>query len=307
MQKCLLIVCLVLGCLCCWNCDRSDQVRQPGQLYIVTTTGMITDAVRNVVGDRAIVQGLMAPGVDPHLYKITASDTHKLANADIIFYNGLHLEGKMSAVLHKISRTKPVHAIAADIPLDRLIKVDPEHDIFDPHIWFDVSLWNLAVQKIARVMIEVDPKNKTIYEANSYAYQKKLEELHEWTKGQIASIPAQRRILITAHDAFGYFGQAYKIEVIGLQGISTAAEYGIQDVERIVNLLIAKQIPAIFVETSVSSKAMEAVIQGCASRNARITIGGNLFSDAMGTENTPEGNYIGMVRHNVLQIATALK
>jgi len=268
---------------------------------------MITDAVRNVVGDRAIVQGLMAPGVDPHLYKITASDTHKLANADIIFYNGLHLEGKMSAVLHKISRTKPVHAIAADIPLDRLIKVDPEHDIFDPHIWFDVSLWNLAVQKIARVMIEVDPKNKTIYEANSYAYQKKLEELHEWTKGQIASIPAQRRILITAHDAFGYFGQAYKIEVIGLQGISTAAEYGIQDVERIVNLLIAKQIPAIFVETSVSSKAMEAVIQGCASRNARITIGGNLFSDAMGTENTPEGNYIGMVRHNVLQIATALK
>lgn len=277
------------------------------KLYIVATTGMVNDAVRNVVGDYAVVDGLMGPGVDPHLYKITAADTNKLARADVIFYNGLHLEGKMTDILKKMQSSKQVHAVTADIPVSQLRAVNPEATIYDPHIWMDVSLWQLAVQKITTVMIQVDPVHTETYRQNSAQYLAKLEELHKWVKQEITSIPTSQRVLITAHDAFGYFGQAYQIEVIALQGISTAAEYGVKDVERITDILVSRKIPAIFVETSVSPKAIEAVIQGAKAQRCLVKLGGSLFSDALGDASGTASTYIGMIQTNVNTITTALK
>ncbi len=292
------------------SCDTKQNISldetENKKLYIVATTSMVADAVKNVAGDCAVVEGLMGTGVDPHLYKITGSDAGKLGRADVIFYNGLHLEGKMTDILLKIAKTKPVHAITSDIPIEKLRKINPEGTIFDPHVWFDISLWQLTVQKIEQVLVKVDPKNAKYYSKNSVEYQKKLVQLHTQVTELMLTIPESQRILVTAHDAFGYFGLAYKIEVVGLQGVSTAAEYGIKDIERITDLLIQRKIPAIFVEDSVSSKSIEAVIQGANSRQHQIKLGGKLFSDSMGELNTPEGTYLGMFQHNVMTIVSAL-
>jgi len=277
------------------------------QLLIVTTTGMIKDAVKNVCGDRADVKALMGPGVDPHLYKATQGDLQLLTDADIVFYNGLHLEGKMGEVLEKLGRTRPVIAVSSGIPDTRLREIPGFQGTHDPHIWFDVDLWKGSVQTIAGFMQQYDSTNRTSYARNGARYLKQLDSLHASTKTSIQQIPEPQRVLITAHDAFGYFGDAYGIQVRGLQGISTVSEFGLRDVTDLVNFIIDRKIKAIFVETSVSQRSIEAVVQGCRQKKWDVKIGGSLYSDAMGPEGKPEGTYIGMVNANVQTIVKALK
>lgn len=277
------------------------------KVRIVTTTGMIRDAAMNVIGGHAEIVSLMGPGVDPHLYKATQGDLEKLTNADIIFYNGLHLEGKMGEVMEKLGRSKPVIAISKDIPDSLLRTVPGFQGTHDPHIWFDVSLWRNATKTILSFMLQYDSAKSETYQANSARYLARLDSLHQKTKERILEIPDMQRALVTAHDAFGYFGDAYGIQVRGLQGVSTVSEFGLRDVTDLVDFIIARKIKAIFVETSVSKKSIEAVVEGCKQKNWEVKIGGSLYSDAMGTEGTPEGTYIGMVNKNVSMIVDALK
>lgn len=289
------------------NCGSVENSNNSNRLNIVTTTGMIEDAVRNVVGDSANVVALMGPGVDPHLYKATQGDLKKLTGAGTIFYNGLHLEGKMGEVLEKLGATKPVIAVAEDISPSRLRKVPEFNNSYDPHIWFNVDLWKEAVKRIDLSMQKIDPDNGTYYHSNAERYLARLDSLHQAVIEQIATIPKEKRVLITAHDAFGYFGEAYDIEVKGLQGISTLSEYGLRDVSNLTQFIADRKIQAVFVETSVSQKAINAVVEGCKEKGANVRIGGSLFSDAMGEKGSPEGNYIGMVHANVQTIVTSLK
>lgn len=277
------------------------------KIKIVTTTGMIKDAVEHVTGDKADVIALMGPGVDPHLYKATQGDLEKLTSADIVFYNGLHLEGKMGEVFEKLGRLKPVIAVSKDIPEERLRTIPGFAGTHDPHIWFDVKLWEEAVKAVRGFMVQYDSASAGNYEKNAEAYLREMDSLHVSVKTQLQQIPESQRVLITAHDAFGYFGDAYGIEVRGLQGISTVSEFGLKDVTDLVNFIISRKIKAIFVETSVSQKSINAVVEGCNHKGWQVKIGGSLYSDAMGAAGTPSGNYLGMVSANVNTIVTALK
>ncbi|MBA4493334.1 metal ABC transporter solute-binding protein, Zn/Mn family [Paenactinomyces guangxiensis] len=286
-------------------CGSSSAGKAMGPLQVTTTTGMIADLVENVGGKHVQVTGLMGPGVDPHLYKASQGDIEKLDEADVIFYNGLHLEGKMTDIFTKMAHSKPVIPVAEKI--DEKLLLETADGQNDPHIWFDVQLWMKATERVKEGLIEIDPAHKKDYEQQAAAYLKKLAELDQYAKQQLNTIPKERRVLVTAHDAFSYFGRAYEIEVVGLQGISTASEYGLKDVQRIVNLLTERKIKAVFVESSVSKRPIEAVVQGAKKKNHEVTIGGTLFSDAMGEKGTEEGTYIGMVRHNIDTIVKALK
>ncbi|PIB35328.1 manganese transporter [Reichenbachiella sp. 5M10] len=279
----------------------SDTIR------VVTTTGMIYDAVLRIGGDKVTAQALMGPGVDPHLYKATQGDLQKLQAADIVFYNGLHLEGKMGEVFEKLSRIKNVEAIAAHLPDSLLRESETYAGTFDPHIWFDVSLWAQAISSVGTYLATYDEDNASYYQANTQAYLSQLDSLDQAVKTAIHSIPDQQRILITAHDAFGYFGDAYGIEVRGLQGLSTLSEPGLKDIADLVNMISQDQIKAVFVETSVSKKAINAVVEGCHQKGHQVVIGGSLYSDAMGPFGQFEGTYIGMVHTNVQTIVNALK
>ncbi|QHL86282.1 zinc ABC transporter solute-binding protein [Nibribacter ruber] len=293
------------------GCNPKDsngaKAHQQGKAYIVTTTGILADAVSNIVGDVAVVDALMGPGVDPHLYKAALGDLQTLREADVIIYNGLHLEGKMGEVLEKLARQKTVWAAAEGLPEKRLRKTPQFQDSHDPHIWFNVDLWRQVTVHISERLQEVDPAHAQIYQQNTQRYVAQLDSLHQWTKREIAIIPAQQRILITAHDAFGYFGEAYGIQVKGLQGISTVSEFGLQDVSSLVNFIVDRKVKALFVESSVSKKAIEAVLEGCRQKGHRIQIGGTLYSDALGSPDGPAGTYIGMVQANVNKITKALK
>nr|WP_276311145.1 zinc ABC transporter substrate-binding protein [Paenibacillus nanensis] len=280
-----------------------------GKLRITATTGMIADAVSEVGGEFVEVTGLMGPGIDPHLYKASQGDVRKLDDADVIFYNGLHLEGKMGEIFEQMEKSKPVVAVASYLKEEQLI-TDPSAAggaTHDPHIWFDVKLWMSAVEVIRDTLAEKDPAHADQYQANAEAYLKKMEELDAYAKEQIAAIPANSRILVTAHDAFGYFGRAYGIEVKGLQGINTMSEYGSKDVSELRDFLVENGIKAVFVESSVSTKSIESVIEGARELGHEVKIGGQLFSDAMGDAGTEEGTYLGMVRHNVDTIVKSLK
>lgn len=289
------------------GCKRgSNKNGQGTKPYIVTTTGMIADAAKEVGGQWVKVEGLMGPSVDPHLYKATASDTDKLSRAKLVLYNGLHLEGKMNDLLKKLGRLRPVVAVTDQIPEGTLLKPAGFKGFHDPHIWFDVNKWRIVVKRVAVALSKVDPGHQKEYEANAAAYDKVLAALHVWVKKSIGLIPPKRRILVTSHDAFGYFGKAYGLKVVGLQGVSTVAEAGIKDVERVIKLLVGSELPAVFSETSVSEKMIKAVIQGCKARKHEVRIGGKLFSDAMGAAGTTEGTYVGMVQQNVKNIVKAL-
>lgn len=294
---------LVIGCQ-----QRQPNERDPGEkIKIVATTGMIGDAVENIAGEHADVVALMGPGVDPHLYKATHGDLERLTEADIIFYNGLHLEGKMGEVFEKLARQKPVVAVAEKIPEDRLRNVPGFQGAYDPHIWFDVRLWKEAVQAVSTYLQTYDSAHRQDYQANGERYLRQLDSLDQAVRKTMEEIPATQRVLITAHDAFGYFGDAYGIEVRGLQGISTLSEFGLRDVTELVDFIISRKVKAIFVETSVSQKSIEAVVEGSQQKGWNVKIGGNLFSDAMGAAGTPEGTYLGMVHANVKAIVDALK
>ena len=307
MQRLYILLCLIV-LLAGIGCDPKEQPDAPvaGKYRVVTTIGMITDIVKNVGGDRIEVIGLMGPGVDPHLYKASAGDVQKLGSARLIFYNGLHLESKMADILAKMpGNTKTVAVTDA---VDRsLLLTPPEFEgQYDPHLWFDVTLWMKAVGKVRDALSESDPDNTLQYWSNAERYFAKLAELHAYVKTQAERVPSAQRVLVTAHDAFNYFGKAYGFEVRGLQGISTATEAGIADVQALATFIAERRIPAIFVESSVSSRSLEAVKAAVKSKGFNVEIGGELFSDAMGNEGTPEGTYIGMVRHNIDTIVKAL-
>jgi manganese/zinc/iron transport system substrate-binding protein len=277
-------------------------------INVVTTTGMIADIIKNVGGDRVQVTALMGPGVDPHLYKASEGDVLRLQEADIIFYNGLHLEAQMGDVLERLNEFG-IKTVAVTDKVDRAqLESPPEFQgNYDPHVWFDVTLWMKAVEQVGDALAELDPDSGSAYEANTEAYLAELAELHQYVLDQANTIPAEQRILITAHDAFNYFGRAYGFEVRGLQGISTEAQAGTADVQALADFIVEKRIPAIFVESSVPQRNVEAVQAAVQAQGFAVRIGGSLFSDAMGSEGTPEGTYIGMVRANVDTIVSALK
>ncbi len=278
-----------------------------GKIKVVATTGMLYDAVMNIGGDKIEAEAIMGPGVDPHLYKATQGDLSKFNRADVIIYNGILLEGKMSEILEKLGRQKPVYAVAESIPEEMLLPLAGYEDTFDPHVWFDVNRWSIVVNEINKSLISVDSVNADHYESNAQSYLSQLDSLHAFVTSRIQEIPRERRILITAHDAFGYFGEAYGIQVEGLQGISTVADFGLKDIANIIDIIITNDIKAIFVETSVSEKSINAVVTGCKEKGQDVSVGGYLYSDAMGDFGTEEGTYIGMFRKNVNTIVEALK
>lgn len=273
-------------------------------LKVVCTTGMVADLVRRVGGDRVQVTQLMGEDVDPHLYKATPGDVIQLQQADLIFYSGLHLEGKMADIFEQMSRERPTFPVAEYLEDKQVLHAD---EALDPHVWFDVSLWNQAREVVEEVLTKFDPQHADEYRQRSAAFRKELDELHHWTKEQIATIPKTHRVLITAHDAFRYFGKVYDIEVKGIQGISTESEASLRHINELVAFITERKIKAVFVETSVSERNMKALLEGCRARGHEVRVGGTLFSDAMGKEGTPEGTYVGMVRHNVNTIVKALK
>ncbi|MDQ0345396.1 metal ABC transporter solute-binding protein, Zn/Mn family [Lederbergia wuyishanensis] len=279
-----------------------------GKVNVTTTIGMISDVVKEVGGEHVNVIGLMGSGVDPHLYKASQGDIKKLDQADIIFYNGLHLEGKMVEIFERLAKKKPIVAVSDNIDRSTLRLGDENMGTeFDPHIWFNVAHWMKVTESIRDALIEYDPVNKEVYQENAANYINQLEELDSEVREKIASIPESGRVLVTAHDAFGYLGDAYGIKVMGLQGISTASEAGTKDLIDLRNYLVENEIKAVFIESSVPRKAIDAVIQGAREKGHNVEIGGELFSDALGEDGTPEGTYIGMVRHNVNTIVGALK
>ena len=283
--------------------DEPDDSR----LRVVTTIGQIADAVAIVGGDYVRVTSLMGPGTDPHLYKASARDVDKLRSADIVFYNGLFLEAQMEDILEQLAERQTVVPVSAQIDRARLLPSASYADEFDPHIWFDVRLWMQTVEQVRDTLASVDPSHAADYQTNATAYLADLEALDAYVREQAATVPEQQRVLVTAHDAFNYFGRAYDFEVLGLQGISTASEAGTADVQGLAEFIAGRRIPAIFIESSVPVRNIEAVQAAVRNRGFDVQIGGRLFSDAMGDADTPEGTYIGMVRYNINTIVAALR
>jgi len=314
MNKNLLPSVMIVGLLACLTgCDgatssASQSTGPSAYPYpVAATVGMITDIVRNVAGDKAEVQGIIGEGVDPHLYKPTRTDVVKLNGADIVFYNGLMLEGKMGDVLVRVAgRGKPVHAVTQTILEQGDYVMTDEAQHYDPHVWMDVAGWMRAVAVVADALAAFDPANADVYRSNADAYLAQLEKLDAYAERVIGSIPENQRVLVTAHDAFNYLGRAYGLDVRGIQGLSTESEAGLQDIERLVQFLADRDIPAVFVETSVADKNVRALVEGAKAKGHNVKIGGELFSDAMGPAGTYEGTYIGMIDHNVTTIARAL-
>jgi manganese/zinc/iron transport system substrate-binding protein len=276
-------------------------------LNVVTTTGMIADIAKNVGGDHVQVTSLMGPGIDPHLYKASAGDVNRLFEADIIFYNGLHLEASMGKVLERFNESGATTVAVAEAIDPEKLQAPPEFEgFYDPHVWFNVAFWMDAAMAVQDALIEIDPAHADDYAANAQAYLAELAELDAYVIEQAARVPEEQRVLITAHDAFNYFGKAYGFEVRGLQGISTASEAGTADVQDLARFITERRIPAIFVESSVPPRTVEAVQAAVRAQGFDVQIGGELFSDAMGSPGTPEGTYNGMVRHNIDTIVGAL-
>lgn len=300
---------LLLFVLCaCGKADAPGQkTGEANKVNIVCTTGMVADLAQRIGGDRVVVKGLMGPGVDPHYYKASQGDLATLSRADIIFYNGLYLEGKMQDIFNKMARSKKVVAVAGEIDKSTLRQPPEFEGHYDPHIWFDVALWSQTIDAVVAALSAADPQGAESFRENGERYRTELNDLHAWVLAQIETVPTNQRVLVTAHDAFGYFGRAYGVEVLGLQGISTVAEYGVNDVTQLVDLITARKIKAIFVESSVPERSIEAVRQGCLERGHQVVIGGTLYSDAMGAVGSGADTYIGMVRSNVGTIVGALQ
>ncbi|WP_179344726.1 metal ABC transporter solute-binding protein, Zn/Mn family [Winogradskyella ursingii] len=296
----LLIATLLFSC--------KNEKESNGKLNVVTTTTMITDLVENIGGDHINVEGLMGSGVDPHLYKASEGDVTKLVNADIIFYNGLHLEGKLVEVFEKMgSQTKTPIALGEVLDKNTLIGSDYFASNYDPHVWFNIEYFKQFAEKVTAVLSEKNPENASKFETNKNDYLKKLDNLQQNITSIIETLPKDKRILVTAHDAFNYFGKSYGFEVVGLQGLSTATEAGVQDVQRIAAFIIENNIKAIFVESSVPRRTIEALQAAVKSKGHDVEIGGTLYSDALGNTGTVEGTYIGMFEYNVKTIVDALK
>lgn len=310
MKRLTIALCVVMGLLlsaCSPQPDRSEATTRTYPYKVAATVGMISDIVRQVAGDLATVEGIIGEGVDPHLYKPTRADVVSLEAADIIFYNGLLLEGKMGDILIKLSRSgKPIYAVTEAILEQGDYVLTDEEEYFDPHVWMDVSGWIRAVLVVRDALTAFNPENTETYQKNAGAYLKELEALDQYAREVLASIPEDQQVLVTAHDAFNYLGRAYGLEVRGIQGLSTESEAGVQDLERLIDFIVNNEIPAVFVETSVADKNVKALVEGARAQGHALRIGGSLFSDAMGPQDSYEGTYIGMIDHNVTTIARAL-
>lgn len=283
------------------------ETRWEGPLRVVATTGIIADTAKRVAGPHAEITALMGPGVDPHLYKASEGDVRRLTEAELILYNGLHLEGKMGDILNRLKRNRPVVAVTESIP-ENLLRQPPEFKgQHDPHVWFDVSMWRHTLEPIVRELSALDPAHAEEFKANAAAYGKELDALDAEVKQRILTLSPSHRVLVTAHDAFGYFGRRYGMEVVAIQGISTLSEAGLHDVDRVAQLVVDRKVKAIFIESSVPRRSIEAVQAAVSSRGHQAQIGGQLFSDSLGGADTPAGTYPGMVRANVETIVDALK
>jgi manganese/zinc/iron transport system substrate-binding protein len=278
--------------------------------YVVCTTGQVADLIAKLAGDRLQVECLMGPGVDPHLFTARPSDVSKLNRAELLFYNGLHLEGRLGEILHRMSQRKETIAVTDGLreSHDGRLRQSPEFEgHYDPHVWHDASLWADCARYAAARLSRFDPRNAADYAANCDEFVSRLNELHGWAGREVAKIDPARRVLLTAHDAFGYLGRAYGLEVHGLQGISTVDEPDARTMESLVSLIVERQVKAVFVESSVAPRGVEALIEGCAARGHRVTIGGELYSDAMGAPGSGSESYIGMFEHNIRTITGALE
>ena len=298
------LILLFLGTL--FSCGGQAEADLEGRLNVVTTTGMITYLAERVGGEGVRVTGLMGPGIDPHLYRASSGDVRRLGSADLIFYNGLHLEAALGDVLREMDGRIRTQAVTDGIPRERLLTPPEFEGAYDPHVWSDVSLWMMALENVTETLVDFDPEGAEVYRSNAAELMEELEALDSWVREQVARLPDERRVLVTAHDAFHYFGEAYGFEVEGLQGLSTVAEAGTGDVQRVARLVVEREIPAIFIETSIPRRNIEAVQAAVRSRGGEVEIGGTLFSDAMGDPATEEGTYPGMIRHNVRTIVEAL-
>lgn len=314
MRTVILLLLAAALALCCGGCDERSAAESDAspagadQRYtIVATVGMVADLARNIAGERAEVIGLLGSGVDPHLYSPTRSDVQRLLDADVIFYNGLLLEGKMTdSLVRAATAGKKVYAVTEHLDESYLLEPAEFEGHYDPHVWMDPSAWAKAVEVVRDKLVEVDPQGEEGYRRRAAAYGEQLAALSDYAEQVLQSVPAAQRVLVTAHDAFNYFGRRYGFEVVGIQGISTESEAGVQDVERLVDLLAERRIPAVFIESTVSERNINALVSGARARGHTVTIGGELFSDAMGAAGTYEGTYIGMIDHNVTTIARAL-
>lgn len=292
-----------------FGCEQYTEIapNSPRKPRVVATVGMLADLVRAIAGERAEVIGLIGPGIDPHLYKPTRSDIRHLASADAVFHVGLMLEGRMGDTLQRLRHSqRTIRAVGDTLPRHAIRYPDGQDSHPDPHVWMDVSLWTQCLPAIEQTLAQLDPLGAPDFARNRARLERQLHQLHDYVHATIATIPPDRRQLVTAHDAFGYFSRAYDIPVRGVQGLSTDSEAGLADIRDLVNFLVQREIPAIFIESSVSPDNLRAVLRGAHARGATLSIGGELFSDAMGPHGTYEGTYIGMMDHNALRIATAL-
>ncbi|WP_143321736.1 zinc ABC transporter substrate-binding protein [Clostridium sp. HBUAS56010] len=305
--KMLLSLCLIAGLLLS-GCQKSDQTKTSDTLNIVATTTMLADLASEIGKEHVTVNGLMGPGIDPHLYQASAGDVTLMQNADVVVYNGLHLEGKMGEIFQSLTdRGSTVICIEDGLPKNRLLSWEDDSSVHDPHIWFDVSLWKSAAGTVAEKLSEADSDHADDYKKNLEAYIKELDSLDEYVKEKINEIPKEQRVLITAHDAFQYFGKAYGMEVRGLQGISTDAEAGTADVSSLAQFITDRKIKAIFVESSVPPKTIEALKAAVQSKGFDVVIGGELYSDSLGGENSGAETYLLTIKANVDTIVNALK
>lgn len=308
---CLLVLLLMVASGC-----QKDNTEDPAnanlttdkKLHVVATIGMITDILENIGQDRIDVTGIVGAGVDPHLYKPTEGDVERLKDADIIFYNGLNLEMKIIGTTHdKMAYQTKAVAVTDGILRSQLRTSSEFQGGYDPHVWHDVSLWMKAAERVRDTLAQADPNNAEYYHSNATNYLAALKTLHNNLQDLAAQIPAQRRVLVTTHDAFGYLGRAYGFEVRGLQGLNTETEVGVADIRELTAFIIEHRIPAMFVETSTPPQGIEAVQAAVRAKGFEVEIGGGLFADAMGTPGTPEGTYIGLMRHNIDTIVNALR
>lgn len=276
------------------------------RLRIATTTNFITDTVRQIAGDRATVSGLMGPGVDPHLYKATAGDVRTLRDADVVFYAGLDLEGRLADLFVELASERTTVSVSGAAPEDELLEREEFGGKFDPHVWFDPELWTFGMRGVAATLQRLDPEHAAGYEDRLNALVAEVAEVDAQCQRLLGAVPERSRVLVTSHDAFNYFGRRYGLDVEAIQGISTAAEATTTDIERIAGVLAAREVPAVFVESSVPRQTIEAVIASARAKGQEVQVGGELFSDAAGQDDTPEGTYPGMLRHNCRVVAEGL-
>jgi manganese/zinc/iron transport system substrate-binding protein len=315
---CLLCISVVTGCGETHRAEGEQSAKPAATkafrgeypMKVVCTTGQVADLVRNIGGEHVEVTTLMGPGVDPHLYRESPSDIEKLSTADAIFYNGVHLEGRMADLFEKLSERRPTFAVThslVEAKAARLRKPPEFEGHYDPHVWHDPTLWADCAKYVTSVMTEIDPAHREDYNRNGAAYEKQLAELDTYCRGQLAAIPKPQRVLVTAHDAFGYFCITYDIESMPLGGVSTEEEVSIGRMDEVVNFLVDRKVKAVFVESAVAPRIVEALIEPCKKRGHDVHIGGELYADCLGPAGTPDATYIGMIKKNVETIVEALK